>query len=57
MRAKGIPSPDIWDAVCFFFMESVYYTPHGGMVTEYDEEKQKMIDEMIAEGELAFADA
>lgn len=25
MRKKGIPSPDIWDAVCFLFLEGAYY--------------------------------
>lgn len=57
MRADGIPSPDIWDAVCFMFMEGVYYTPHIGVRVQFDDAKQAAIDEMIAEGEHAFDDA
>lgn len=26
MRADGIPSPDIWDAVCFLFLEGAHYS-------------------------------
>lgn len=27
MREDGIPSPDLWDSICFLFMEGVLYTP------------------------------
>lgn len=26
MRKQGIPSPDLWDAICFLFLEDAHYT-------------------------------
>lgn len=30
MRKQGIPSPDLWDAVCFCFLEGVHYNLREG---------------------------
>ena len=27
---EGLGSPDLWDAVCFLFLENFYYIPAGG---------------------------
>lgn len=29
MRAQGIHSPDLWDAICFLFLENAHYVPNG----------------------------
>lgn len=49
MRAAGIPSPDIWDAICFLFLEDANYiiaesssTPE--VVTKRDEARKEAED-------------
>jgi hypothetical protein len=32
MREEGIPSPDLWDAICFAFMEGMNYNIYEGSV-------------------------
>ncbi|NCC41618.1 MAG: hypothetical protein EOM21_19805 [Gammaproteobacteria bacterium] len=47
----GMPSPDLWDAVCFFYLESVAYTVSDG--------RSKRIgaaDSAIANAESMFSD-
>jgi len=56
MMADGLSSPDIWDSIAQLFLEDAFYTPTNKS-TQYDDEKQKVLDAMIAEAEVAFADA
>lgn len=34
--AKGIPSPDIWDAIAFLFLEGIQYNVHSNYGTDLD---------------------
>ncbi len=37
MRRDGIPSPDLWDAICHFFLEDAYYSvSHGARKADKD---------------------
>jgi hypothetical protein len=49
MRSEGIPSPDLWDAICQFFLEDAIYTiseqAHGPVNSEEDQWK-KLMDAM-----------
>lgn len=52
MRKAGLPSPDIWDAICFLFLEDVSYT-----ICERSEEYGTSIAETaVSKAEAMFAD-
>jgi hypothetical protein len=52
MRKQGLPSPDIWDAICFAFLEDV--TP---MLCEGTGRGASAADHALAAAEALFADA
>lgn len=49
---EGLGSPDLWDAVCFLFLENFYYIPAGGGAA-YDAEGAKKT--MLSAASNAFA--
>lgn len=51
MRKEGIPSPDIWDAISFVFLEDAHYTladgiDHAAPSTAKDEARSKLMAEL-----------
>lgn len=44
MAEEGIKSPDIWDAVCFLFLEGAHYIPSGSTMSAIDEMVQGVAD-------------
>jgi hypothetical protein len=35
-------SPDLWDAVCFLFLENFYYIPAGGETFRVEDAKKSL---------------
>jgi hypothetical protein len=50
MRKQGLPSPDLWDAVCFCFMEGVHYNLREGRAPG------SLGESLEAQAEALFAD-
>lgn len=51
----GLGSPDLWDAVCFAFMEGVEYIPVGGAGGN-ERREQLATETAVSEAQDAFAD-
>ena len=54
MEKEGIPSPDLWDAVCFLYLQWANYTPSGEEIAGGSGTQHKRA---VREAEDAFADA
>jgi hypothetical protein len=39
---EGLGSPDLWDAVCFLFLENFYYIPAGGETFRVEDAKKSL---------------
>jgi hypothetical protein len=51
MRKQGIPSPDLWDAICFLFLEDAHY-----MLCEGSAAAKTSVATIIAKAEDMFSD-
>jgi hypothetical protein len=54
MREEGIPSPDLWDAICFAFMEGMNYNIYEGSLG--GSIRNSAADKALGEADAMFSD-
>ena len=53
MREEGIPSPDLWDAICFAFMEGMNYNIYEGSIGNA---KDSLTGKALGQADELFSD-